>query len=73
MTVRPRGGRNETEGLAGRVRRVLDYGRAVYSLLEVGGKSVIAPYAGKAGEAVTLTIDQSRLTVVDTEADLVIV
>ena len=44
----------------------------------MGGKTVIAPYDGKAGEsrenaAVSLTIDQAKLTVVDREADIVIV
>ena len=73
VTVAPRGGDNEKTALMGRVTKVLDYGRVVYAAIDVGGKTVIAPYGGKAGEAVALSIDQSRLTVVDAEAEIVIV
>ena len=73
MTVTPRGRNDEKTALAGRVIRILDYGRMVYATIDVGGKTVIAPCSVKAGEAVALSIDQSRLTVVDAEADIVIV
>ena len=73
VTVTPRGRNDEKTDLAGRVIRILDYGRVVYAAIDVGGKTVIAPCSGKAGEAVALSIDQSRLTVVDAEADIVIV
>ena len=78
VTVTPRGKNDEKTALAGRVIRILDYGRVVYAAIDVGGKTVIAPFGGKAGEsrenaAVSLVIDQSRLTVVDAEADIVIV
>ena len=78
VTVTPRGKTDEKTALAGRVIRILDYGRVVYAAIDVGGKTVIAPFGGKAGEsrenaAVSLVIDQSRLTVVDAEADIVIV
>ena len=73
VTVAPRGGDNEKTALMGWVTKVLDYGRVVYAAIDVGGKTVIAPYGGKAGEAVALSIDQSRLTVVDAEAEIVIV
>ena len=78
VTVTPRGRNDEKTALAGRVIRILDYGRVVYAAIDVGGKTVIAPCSGKAGEsrenaAVSLVIDQSRLTVVDAEADIVIV
>ena len=73
VTVTPRGRNDEKTALAGRVIRILDYGRVVYAAIDVGGKTVIAPCSVKAGEAVSLVIDQSRLTVVDAEADIVIV
>ncbi len=75
VTVMPRGKVDEKTALPGRVTRILDYGRMVYAELDVGGgrQAVIAPYSGKAGDAVSLVIDQSQLTVVDAEADIVIV
>ena len=72
VTVTPRG-KDEKTALMGRVKRVLDYGRAVYAEIDVGGKRIVTPYSGKVGEAVALTIDQGRLTLVDAEADIVIV
>ena len=72
VTVSPRS-KNETNTLLGRVTKILDYGRVTYAEISVGRKTVIAPYSGKVGEAVALTVDQERLTVVDDEADIVIV
>ena len=73
VTVKPRGKDDEKTALLGRVTRILDYGRVVYAEIGVGSETVIAPYNGKAGDAVALIIDQSRLTVVDAEADIIIV
>lgn len=78
VTVAPRRKEPDKTALAGRVSRLLDYGRITYAEIDVGGKTVIAPYDGKAGEsrenaAVSLVIDQTKLTVVDREADIVIV
>ena len=73
VTVTPRGGENEKTALPGRVTRILDYGRVTYAEVDVGGKTVIAPYNGKVGEAVAVTLDQERLTVVDAEVDIIIV
>jgi hypothetical protein len=73
VTVSPRGKEAEKTALAGRITRVLDYGRTVYAEIDVGGRTVVAPWDGKKGDAVSLTIDQSRLTVVDREADIIIV
>ena len=73
VTVTPRGKEEEKAALLGRVKRILDYGRVVCAEIDVGGKTVIAPYRGRAGDAVDLTLDQSKLTVVDAEADIVIV
>ncbi|MBP3572103.1 MAG: sn-glycerol-3-phosphate ABC transporter ATP-binding protein UgpC [Clostridia bacterium] len=78
VTVTPRQKEPDKTALAGRVTRLLDYGRITYAEIDVGGKTVIAPYDGKAGEsrentAVSLVIDQTKLTVVDREADIVIV
>ena len=72
VTVTPRG-KDEKTALPGRVTKILDYGRVVYAEISVGGKTVIAPYGGKVGEAVALTVDQERLTVVDDEIDIIIV
>ncbi len=73
VTVTPRGKDDEKTALWGRVTKILDYGRVVYAEISVGSETVIAPYSGKAGDAVALIIDQSRLTVVDAEADIIIV
>ena len=73
VTVTPRGGENEKTALPGRVTKTLDYGRVTYAEVDVGGKTVIAPCSGKAGEAVAVTVDQERLTVVDAEVDIIIV
>ncbi len=75
VTVAPRG-RASGEGrscLSGKVTDILDYGRTVYARIAVGGQRLIAPYRGAKGDAVSLTIDQNRLTVVDREADIIIV
>ena len=77
VTVAPRshtgGGDNEKKALPGRVTKILDYGRVTYAEISVGGKTVIAPYSGKVGDAVAVTVDQTRLTVVDAEIDIIIV
>ena len=77
VTVSPRGGamdgENEKTALPGRVTRILDYGRVTYAEISVGRKTVIAPFGGKVGDAVALTVDQERLTVVDAEVDIIIV
>ena len=73
VTVKPRGKDDEKTALLGRVTKILDYGRVVYAEIGVGSETVIAPYSGKVGDAVALIIDQSRLTVVDAEADIIIV
>ena len=77
VTVAPRnhtgGDDDEKKTLPGRVTRILDYGRVTYAEISVGRKTVIAPYGGKVGDAVALTVDQARLTVVDAEVDIIIV
>ena len=73
VTVTPRDKDTENTVLPGRVKGILDYGRVTYAEIDVCGKTVIAPYNGKAGEAVGLTLDQDRLTVVDAEVDIIIV
>ena len=73
VTVTPRGRESEKTALPGRVTRILDYGRTTYAEIDVcGRKSVIAPYEGRAGDPVSLAIDQARLTVVDAEVDIII-
>ncbi len=68
--------------LSGRVVAVLDYGHATYARIALNKATespadtpteVIAPYAGTVGDAVRLIPDQSRMTVVDTAADIIIV
>ena len=73
VTVSPRSGNADARCLPGRVTETLDYGRTIYVRITVGNQSVIAPYDGRAGEAVNIAIDQSKLTVVDAEADIIIV
>ncbi len=60
-------------GLYGRVTALLDYGRTTYARITLGGRTLIAPYTGAAGDRVRLTLDQSRLTVVDRDADIILV
>ena len=73
VTVKPRGRDDEKATLPGRVTKILDYGRVTYAEIDVGGQTLIAPHSGKVGESVALEIDQSQLTVVDAEADIIIV
>jgi hypothetical protein len=73
VTVIPRQRESNRTALTGRVIRILDYGRAVYAEIDVGGRTVTAPYGGKAGEAVSLLLAQDQLTVMDAEADMIIV
>ncbi len=77
VTVTPRGkGSADTDGktaLTGKVTDILDYGRMVYARISVGGQTVVAPYAGARGDAVSLVLDQSRVSVVDREAEIIIV
>ena len=74
VTVAPRS-KDSDGSLLGRVSKILDYGRVTYAEINVGGRrtAVIAPYGGKVGDAVSLTVDQDRLTVVDAEVDIIIV
>ena len=77
VTVTPRGkgseGDTDKTALAGKVTEILDYGRAVYARIAVGSQTVIAPYTGSRGDAVNLVVDQSCLSVVDREAEIIIV
>ena len=74
VTVTPRS-KDGDGSLFGRVSKILDYGRVAYAEISVGGRrdTVIAPYGGKVGDAVSLTVDQDRLTVVDAEVNIIIV
>ncbi len=73
VTVIPRVTGEDKTTLMGKITEVLDYGRTVYARIAVGSQQVIAPYDGRAGEPVSIAIDQSKLTVVDREADIIIV
>lgn len=73
VTVSPRGKGESSASFPGKITGILDYGRVVYARIAVGRQSVIAPYNGRVGEAVSIAIDQSKLTVVDAEADIIIV
>ncbi len=59
--------------LPGKVTAVLDYGRMTYGRISIGSETLIAPYAGAAGDAVHITLDQSRLTVADGETGIILV
>ena len=63
----------EKTALVGRIAEVLDYGRATFARIAVGNQTVIAPYAGSRGDAVSLLLDQNSLSVVDREAEITIV
>ena len=67
-----REGASEGTGIYGRISAILDYGRTTYASVTVGACQVIAPYEGAVGDAVTLQIDQSRLSVVDRESGLIL-
>ncbi len=71
VTVIPRSARRG-EGLEGRISALSDYGRTTYAHIAVGSREVVAPYTGAVGDAVTLLIDQSRLTVVDRESGIIL-
>ena len=75
VTVTPRDKDGRGSPLLGRVSKILDYGRVTYAEVDVCGRrgAVIAPYVGRVGDAVSLTVDQGRLTVVDAEVDIIIV
>ena len=60
------------DGIEGRVSALMDYGRTTYASVTVGTRQIIAPYSGSVGDAVTLRIDQSRLSVVDRESGLIL-
>ncbi len=77
VTVAPRGPNQDPaadrQTLSGKVIEILDYGRTVYARIAVGSQTIIAPYTGNRGDAVSLVFDQSRLSVVDREAEIIIV
>lgn len=63
------------EGLSGIVKAVMDYGRAGFARVSVGGQEMIVPIGDTAptvGSTVSVALDQSRLTVTDREAGIVI-
>ncbi len=59
--------------LAGKVTELLDYGRMTYARISIGGQTVVAPYTGARGDAVSLVLDQGQISVVDREAEIIIV
>ncbi len=63
--------------LSGRVEAVLDYGRNTFLRVLLGSQRVIVPMApgtrAAVGGLVGLVLDQTRLSVIDREADMVIV
>ena len=59
--------------LWGKVTDILDYGRLTYARISVGDVSLIAPYTGSRGDSVCLTLDQTKISVVDRAADIIIV
>ncbi len=74
VSVAPRGRSDgERRTLIGKVTDILDYGRMTYARIAVGGQRLIAPYNGAKGDAVSLVLDQSRLSVVDSKAGIIIV
>ena len=59
--------------LFGRVTELLDYGRMVYACIGIGSQTVIAPYDGCRGDRVRMVVDQEQISVVDRDADIIIV
>jgi hypothetical protein len=57
----------------GRVTEILDYGRVVYALISIGSQTLVAPYDGCRGDRVKIIPDQSQISVVDREAEIIIV
>ena len=76
ISVSPRGKGDVTSdktALLGTVTEILDYGRVSFARITVGRQTVVAPYTGNRGDAVRLVLDQMKLSVVDREADIIIV
>ena len=77
VTVTPRGKSSADPAdktvLAGKVTDILDYGRTVYARIAVGRQAVVAPYTGAKGDTVSLILDQGQVSVVDREAEIIIV
>ncbi len=62
--------------MKGSVEKVLDYGKDRFALVNIEGNSVctaIADEALEVGQEVNLTIDETRLTIKDTNLDIIIV
>ena len=76
VTISPRtpGVATETT-LPGRVTEVYDYGRRTFARVAIatGRATVIAPCESGVGDAVHVSLDQSRLTVYDREVGIIIV
>ena len=61
--------------LRGTVREVVDYGEIQYARIALGDSeaTVIAVYNGRVGDEVSLTADDTRITVKDRTIDMIIV
>ena len=60
------------DALSGRVAEILDYGRTTYASVSLGSRRIIAPYEGKVGDLVHVTLDQSHITVTDKATGMII-
>ncbi len=73
VTDRP----TERTFLSGKITNILDYGRNTFLRVALGSQRVIVPSASPSphsvGDIVFLTVDQSLLSVIDRDADMVIV
>ena len=73
LTPRADGDPATRDVLTGRVAAVLDYGRTTYASVSLGSHRIIAPYDGKVGDPVAITLDQSRLTVTDRDTGMIVI
>ncbi len=63
----------DSTALNGTVAEILDYGAHRYARVLVGEQTIIAPYGGEAGDAVTVAIDPDGISVKDRDLDIIIV
>jgi hypothetical protein len=73
VTPRVRDASGDTSALTGKVTAILDYGRAAYARIAIGSQTITALYDGSAGDTVNLILDQSSISIIDREADIIIV
>lgn len=64
--------KHDNEALRCEVIRVLDYGTSVYSIASLGGTEILINCNAKAGDTVYFRINTDKLTVIDSELNMII-